>query len=179
MAVMMRRNNIALLINPPEGELATSAASASSISIYLPTNRETVKRIVQIYFTNLNFHRPVYSRRNFEQRLESLYENRAGSHDPGFICSLYLILALGTMCEINSSVAKRMDGNSQEQVNLVNAKQVMPSDWPDHEAFFERALTIKPDLRVTLSSLQALILLHWYLYTEVSSTPSPSFVTYQ
>jgi hypothetical protein len=43
----------------------------------------------------------------------------------------------------------------------------MPSDWPTHDEFFARALSIKPDLRVSVSSLQALILLHWYLYTEV------------
>jgi len=47
------------------------------------------------------------------------------------------------------------------------AKNLMPEDWPEHEEFFERALAVKPDLRVTLSSLQALILLQWYLYTEV------------
>jgi len=46
-------------------------------------------------------------------------------------------------------------------------KQLMPSDWPEHDELFERALTVKPDLHVTISSLQALILLHWYLYTEV------------
>jgi hypothetical protein len=43
----------------------------------------------------------------------------------------------------------------------------MPSEWPEHEDFFQRALAVKPELRVTISSLQALILLHWYLYTEV------------
>ena len=47
-------------------------------------------------------------------------------------------------------------------------KWIMPADWPSQEEFFDRALAVKPDLRVTLSSLQALILLHWYLYTEVS-----------
>ncbi|KAI9066113.1 hypothetical protein FKP32DRAFT_1589993 [Trametes sanguinea] len=45
----------------------------------------------------------------------------------------------------------------------------MPPDWPEHEEFFQFALAVKPDLRVTVSSLQALILLHWYLYTEVSA----------
>jgi hypothetical protein len=43
----------------------------------------------------------------------------------------------------------------------------MPPEWPVHDEFFERALAVKPDLRVSVSSLQALILLHWYLYTEV------------
>ena len=44
-------------------------------------------------------------------------------------------------------------------------------DFPTHEEFFELALAVKPDLRVTISSLQALILLQWYLYTEVGFDP--------
>lgn len=48
----------------------------------------------------------------------------------------------------------------------------LPVSWPAHDEFFARALGVKPDLRVTLSSLQALILLHWYLYCEVRSPNS-------
>ncbi|ELU40180.1 fungal specific transcription factor domain-containing protein [Rhizoctonia solani AG-1 IA] len=47
-----------------------------------------------------------------------------------------------------------------------NPEAPVPTDWPSHVLFFNLALRIKPDLRVTISSLQALILLHWYLYTE-------------
>jgi hypothetical protein len=98
------------------------------------------------------------------------YENPAGAvHEPGFICSLYLILALGSLCETNNVLGQRANATTANSTPLTESEQrVMPSDWPTHEAFFERALTIKPDLRVTLSSLQALILLHWYLYIEVS-----------
>jgi hypothetical protein len=164
MPVVMRRNTLAMLIHmvPP----------AESISIYLPRNRETMKRVVKTYFDHLNVHRPVFSRHQFEDRLEALYENRGGPpHDPGFICSLYLILALGTLCEINNVVGRRGAQSTDPMAVAKGAKHLMPSDWPDHEAFFERALTIKPDLRVTISSLQALILLHWFLYTEVGILP--------
>ena len=46
--------------------------------------------------------------------------------------------------------------------------KIISLDWPDHDEFFRRALGVKPYLKVAISSLQALILLHWYLYTEVS-----------
>jgi hypothetical protein len=63
---------------------------------------------------------------------------------------VYLILALGTLSELNHRVVKL------EPIGL-------------HDKFTGRALAVKPDLHVTISSLQALILQHWYLYTEVSN----------
>jgi hypothetical protein len=43
----------------------------------------------------------------------------------------------------------------------------MPEGWPEHGEFFEWGLFYKPEIQATTSALQALILLHWYLYTEV------------
>lgn len=45
-------------------------------------------------------------------------------------------------------------------------------DCLSHSDFFERALSVKPSLTGGISSLQGLILLHWYLYTEVSEALS-------
>ena len=90
-------------------------------------------------------------------------------YDPGHLCSLYIILALGTLSEINRQAMSEdhIGKDLANSLSLAAAKKWMPPNWPDHEEFFERALAIKPSLRVTISSLQALILLHWYLYTEV------------
>lgn len=125
------------------------------------------KRIVDVYFTRLDYHRPTFNRRDFESTLDRLYDNQHVPHDPGYVCSLYLVLALGTMCDLNRAL-------SDSTGNTMNLKKLHPPGWPEHVEFFERALAIKPDLRVTLSSLQALILLHWYLYTEVKSSLSCS-----
>ena len=40
------------------------------------------------------------------------------------------------------------------------------ANWPRIDEFWERARAIKPDLRLTISSVQALILFQWYLYIE-------------
>ncbi|OJA16721.1 hypothetical protein AZE42_12355 [Rhizopogon vesiculosus] len=50
----------------------------------------------------------------------------------------------------------------------INTKKLLPTVWPEHDEFFERALAVKPHLRVTISSLQSLILLQWYIYTPRS-----------
>ncbi|KAJ8487616.1 hypothetical protein ONZ45_g14269 [Pleurotus djamor] len=131
------------------------------VKVWLPKNRTMLKVIVDVYFSRLNVHRPVFPRKEFEKTLNDLYEGMTVAHDPGFVCSLYLILALGTLSELNHKAVKLDDG-----VPPGGLKQLMPPDWPNHDDFFERALTVKPDLRVTISSLQALILLQWYLYTE-------------
>jgi hypothetical protein len=166
-SVVLRRNDLASLMNPSDGAAATSPPASPSITIWLPANRVVVQRVLHVYFERLNPHRPVYNFATFEPRLNALYNGQPGSHDPGFVCGLYLVLALGTMSEVNRTAgAKGHDGKLQ-----ANAKHALPADWPDHEAFFERALVTKPDLRVTISSLQALILLHWYLYTEVHTHP--------
>lgn len=167
-AVTMRRNTIASLMNPLPGD----APISPSVSIWLPKDRDTVQRVVNVYFERLNYHRPVFMRPEFDQKLNALYNNHSAvvQHDPGFICSMYLILALGSMAEMNHILgAKGQDGKMLPPDKEVSPQRLMPKDWPDHEALFERALAVKPDLRVTISSLQALILLHWYLYTEVSA----------
>ncbi|KAH9178364.1 fungal-specific transcription factor domain-containing protein [Lactarius sanguifluus] len=144
-----------------------------TFSAFLPKDRDMVQHIVHIYFERLNFHRPVFLRHEFEVTLAQLYAGESQQHDPGFLCSVYLIFALGTLSELNhraygldrEAKNKATAGGTPSLAN-VNVKTLMPPDWPDHEDFFQRALSIKPELRVTICSLQALILLHWYLYTE-------------
>lgn len=142
----------------------------ATFELWLPKDRNMVQHIVEGYFGRLNIHRPVFVRSEFETALNDLYDGAVMSHDPGFICSVYLVLALGTLSELNHRAVKSETENKQNTpgpVGSMTAKKLMPHDWPEHDEFFERALAIKPELRVTISSLQALILLHWYLYTEV------------
>ncbi|KAF8638703.1 hypothetical protein AX17_001998 [Amanita inopinata Kibby_2008] len=142
--------------------------SAETVNVWLPKDRDMVQRIVNAYFQRLNIHRPVFGVKDFEKIINDLYEGLTVSYDPGYICSLYLVLALGTLSELNHQAASD-DANNREAIQNLGsaaAKRLMPPGWPEHDEFFERALSIKPDLRVTISSLQALILLHWYLYTE-------------
>ncbi|KAG8907998.1 hypothetical protein FRB99_001164 [Tulasnella sp. 403] len=157
------------------------------LAFRLPRNRELTQYVVEKYFERLNCHRPVFIPEEFNVGLSALYEsldddthNRAHSpqarihpsrpnrwsnppasvslnpeDDPGFLCSVYLILALGRLCIDNEHMHEGKEG----------VPEIM-KDYPTHEEFFELALAVKPDLRVTISSLQALILLQWYLYTE-------------
>jgi hypothetical protein len=154
-----------------------AAGSAPTLSVCLPKDREFVQYIVNIYFERLNFHRPVFLHHEFEAGLAELYTGEAQQHDPGFVCSVYLVLALGTLSELNHRACgldrenrSKPGSSGSPSSSNVNVKNLMPPEWPDHESFFQRALAIKPELRVTISSLQALILLHWYLYTEVCIT---------
>lgn len=139
-----------------------------NVDLWLPRDKNRTILIVQTYFSNLNYHRPVLERSKFMQRLESLYEGRAPlpTYDPGYVCCLYLVLALGTMSELNSQPP---DPNEFVDYDTP-VRRTIAHGWPDYNEFFQRALAVKPDLRMTISSLQALILLHWYLYTEVSGT---------
>ncbi|THV03178.1 hypothetical protein K435DRAFT_962559 [Dendrothele bispora CBS 962.96] len=146
-----------------------TAGMSESIDVWLPKDRNTVQRIVKVYFTRLNLHRPVFARNDFDRNLEDLYSERS-VYDPGFICSLYLVMALGTLSDLNNRSAKVVpdtkDEGSPAPGSPIVAKKLLPPEWPEHDEFFERALSVKPDLKVTISSLQALILLHWYLYNE-------------
>ncbi|KAI3604716.1 c6 transcription [Moniliophthora roreri] len=154
---------------PPPISLNGNLVNSKSVDIWLPKDREMVKRIADVYFNRLNCHRPVFARKDFDTSLEDLYTEK-GSHDPGFICSLYLVLALGTLSELNYRSSQIDDDNTKDDSNAplspAVTRKLMPLDWPQHEDFFEMALAVKPELKVTISSLQALILLHWYLYTE-------------
>ncbi|EJD06683.1 uncharacterized protein FOMMEDRAFT_131550 [Fomitiporia mediterranea MF3/22] len=129
------------------------------VPVWLPKDRQRTMHIVQVYFSYLNFHRPVLQKERFTKQLDNLYEGTPQTYDPGYVCSLYLVLALGTMSELNKAA-------SLDESLDTSVKKVLAPGWPEHEEFFERALAVKPDLRMTISSLQALILLHWYLYTE-------------
>ncbi|KAH9057868.1 fungal-specific transcription factor domain-containing protein [Lactarius vividus] len=163
--VPMRHDNVASSPSAP--------GPTHTFSAFLPKDRDMVQHMVHIYFERLNFHRPVFLRHEFEVTLAQLYAGESQQHDPGFLCSVYLIFALGTLSELNhraygldrEAKNKATAGGTPSLAN-VNVKTLMPPDWPDHEDFFQRALSIKPELRVTTCSLQALILLHWYLYTE-------------
>ena len=163
--IPMRRNSIISSPDPP--------GAATTFSVFLPKDREMLQYIMNIYFNRLNFHRPVFLRHEFETALAQLYAGEVQQHDPGFLCCVYLLLALGTLSELNhracglDNEAKSKAGAGTSPLSNVNVKSLMPSEWPEHEDFFQRALAVKPELRVTISSLQALILLHWYLYTEV------------
>lgn len=148
-----------------------SDAKARKITLWLPKNRDYTNYIVNVYFEKLNLHRPVFNRPFFEHIVNQLYNGQPVTHDPGFICSMYIVFALGTMSELNRAAATSKEDISR---NPLAKKKLLPQGWPEYEEFFKRALTVKPDLRVTTSSLQALILLHWYLYTEVCR-PSPNF----
>ncbi len=163
--VTVRRNSNASA--PPQLALGARPDPAI-IDVWLPKNRALVQRIVDVYFTRLNVHRPVFFKRVFQASLDDLYSDRMTVHDPGFICSLYLVLALGTLSEA-SHLSSEVEGEdvTMSPPNKTPPKNAMPPEWPDHDEFFKRALGVKPDLKVTISSLQALILLHLYLYTEV------------
>ncbi|KAI0648883.1 fungal-specific transcription factor domain-containing protein [Trametes meyenii] len=163
--VSMRRNSFSAPSVSSPSSAPAQPSVPQTVPICLPKSRETVREILNAYFTRLNFHRPVLSRREFEEKLDALYNGQTLPHDPGFICSSYLVFALGTLSELNHRVSK-LDNGVQSGATAGNAKTFMPPDWPEHEEFFQFALAVKPDLRVTVSSLQALILLHWYLYTE-------------
>ena len=139
----------------------------TNVPVFLPKSRETVRQVVDAYFNRLNFHRPVLLRSDFERTLDALYENHSLPHDPGFICCAYLVFGLGTLSELNHRVSKMESGGQVAGSVGPSVKSLMPPDWPEHEEFFQLALSVKPDLRVTVSSLQALTLLQWYLYTEV------------
>ncbi|KAJ3967548.1 fungal-specific transcription factor domain-containing protein [Lentinula raphanica] len=170
-------------------------SSAASMDIWIPNDRKTLRGIVDVYFDRLNPHRPVFFRNQFIESLNQLYDEGSPRpvFDPGFICSLYLVLALGTLSELNRSGYQGEVSNSDNvgehgsddgplspSSRSAKGKRAaksapntsdggiphLPPDWPAHDEFFYRALAIKSELRVTLSSLQALILLHWYLYAE-------------
>ncbi|KAF7972051.1 hypothetical protein HWV62_19191 [Athelia sp. TMB] len=133
----------------------------SSVKIWLPKDRATVNRIVQIYFGHLNYNRPALDQADFERSLNELYDGHITTrHNQGFICTMYLVLALGTLNDSNRRANKLPEGQTSPAMPL------MPDGWPNHSEFFEWGLFYKPEIQATISALQALILLHWYLYIE-------------
>lgn len=127
---------------------------------------KTTIQIVDFYFKRLNWHRPVFYRSSFMKQMEDLYAGK-GANDPGFFQSFYLILALGTLSELNHRAIETNMDSEKTPFTAGLAKDIMPKGWPLHDEFFNAALSVEYDLRVSLSSLQGQILMHWYLYTEV------------
>ncbi|KAG8970585.1 hypothetical protein FRC03_006714 [Tulasnella sp. 419] len=164
---------------PHQAQVFTSGVTPPrQIAFHLPRDRSRTTEIVRLYFERLNWHRPIFFENDFMIGLNALYDaienpskdpNYSPQYgpgvvtpsgipyhdDPGFLCSVYLVLALGTLAEENHGFHMGEGINNNTTLN-----------WPGHEEFFELALAVKPDLRVTITSLQALILLQWYLYTE-------------
>ncbi|KAF7789708.1 hypothetical protein EIP86_000654 [Pleurotus ostreatoroseus] len=163
--VAVRRKSTLSPTTPTASGPGASIAE-TNITVWLPKDREMVATIVDVYFTRLNIHRPVLTRASFQRDLDELYKGGVIASDPGFVCSVYLVLALGTLSELNDRIDTRHSQGQGIPIGPSVYAEVMPAHWPTSEDLFERALAVKPDLRVTISSLQALILLHWYLYTE-------------
>jgi len=138
-------------------------STGRKLTLWLPKDRKMTNHIIDVYFDQLNLHRPVFNRPFFDHIVNQLYTGQPVPHDPGFICSMYIVFALGTMSELNKAAAVSKEDISRSPMAK---KGLLSAHWPEYEEFFHRALSVKPDLRVTTSSLQALILLHWYLYTE-------------
>lgn len=146
-----------------------SGESRQKRSFFLPRNRERATSVINSYFDDLNVRRPVFVREEFMAMLDSVYdsldEKKAAAidskymdvpKDSGFLCSVYLVLALGTLCEENKIL----------RVSLPRASKLY-MDWPHPETFYSYAISLKPDLPNNITTLQALILFHWYLYIEV------------
>lgn len=154
-------------ITVPVATSNIGSSISSTLTLWMPKDRALVNKIVDVYFNRLNVHRPVFFRSDFERKLNALYDEPNAQHDPGYICSMHLILALGTLSELNHQGSLADKDKKTPSDSPINTKKLLPAVWPEHDEFFERALAVKPHLRVTISSLQALILLQWYLYTEV------------
>ncbi|KAJ3485832.1 hypothetical protein NLJ89_g11862 [Agrocybe chaxingu] len=140
--------------------------ASPQVDIWLPKDRSFAQYIINVYFTHLNIHRPVYARKDFDKIVDDLYESSPTGYDPGHLFSVYLVLALGTLSELNNRAVKANLDEKDHNLGSAAARKLMPHDWPSNDEFFERALGVKPELCVSISSLQALILLHWYLYIE-------------
>lgn len=156
---------------------STMSPPLPSIRVWLPRDRNTTKRVVNVYFERLNYHRPALDQLDFENDLNALYEGEINiqRHNQGFICTMYLVFALGTLNEVNHRAF--LDEESPVSSPTVKKKYQLEG-WPDHDEFFEWGLFYKPEIQATISALQALILLHWYLYTEVCRVRLPSFQNY-
>jgi hypothetical protein len=135
----------------------TKPSTPEPTTIYIPRDHQTTEYVIETYFKYLNIHRPVFTRTAFLDQVNQLYANNT-ANDPGFLCSFYLILALGTLYIV-----------SQEQQD--SSAPLFGNGWPVYRDFFSLALNVEQNLRITTSSIQALILLHWYLYTEVGNQP--------
>jgi hypothetical protein len=177
-ASLLRDSSRWISVNLPRNRIEPTTAPMSppqpSIKIWLPKDRKMVNHIVNVYFSRLNYNRPALDQADFERNLNALYDGHITvHHDQGFICMLYLVLALGTLNEVNHR-ANKMDKDGDTPASSPTLKKkIMPDGWPEHGEFFQWGLFYKPDIQATISALQALILLHWYLYTEVCAQQHP------
>lgn len=133
---------------------------------YFPRDRAYARHCVEAYFQDLNPHRPVFVRHSFVEVFEAMYDHvenkpsqpstrvKALMEDAGFLFSSYLVLALGALYE----ETKRQHAAQPEE----------RPGFPRASLFGVVALKVKPYLLTGVTALQALILLHWYLYIEVS-----------
>lgn len=141
----------------------------------LPHDRAVANTVLSVYFSELNPYRPIFDEVDLREKIDFLYavtspdpetRNRAITEgaaedskfkdvvdDSGFLCSVYLVFAIGTLCLLNKRI------HLAERVEEV---------WPSHEEFYDHALALRPHLQNSVTTLQALCALHWYLYTEVS-----------
>ncbi|THH26993.1 hypothetical protein EUX98_g7198 [Antrodiella citrinella] len=143
--VHMRRNSVA---SPTSPKLLSTTdgkpTQTNSILVWLPKDRNVVGKVLDNYFERLNFHRPVFTRASFEQKLSALYDGQVVQHDPGYVCSVYLVLALGTLSELNHRVHEKEGQGTPVSGATTSPKQLMPPDWPTHEEFFDRAWLSNP-----------------------------------
>ena len=91
--VTIRRNSTV----SPTAPTANNHPATIPVAVWLPKDRDMVARVLDVYFTRLNIHRPVLIRTSFERSLDELYSGTAETIDPGLVCSVYLVLALGTL----------------------------------------------------------------------------------
>ena len=75
----IRRNST----SSPTVSTAPNAASApvQSVTVWLPKDRSMVQRVLEVYFTRLNIHRPVLIRSSFERSLDELYQGTSPTID--------------------------------------------------------------------------------------------------
>ncbi|KAJ7284836.1 hypothetical protein C8J57DRAFT_1709180 [Mycena rebaudengoi] len=90
--VTVRRGSNPLL-SPRTSPPSDPDLPPGAMDIWLPKDRKMVAAIVEVYFSRLNIHRPVFARHDFDKALEDLYSGQMAAdanpqHDPGFLCSL-------------------------------------------------------------------------------------------
>ncbi|KAF9520914.1 hypothetical protein BS47DRAFT_1378679 [Hydnum rufescens UP504] len=116
---------------------------------FLPRNRDRVASVLKTYFDDLNPHRPVFIREEFIAMVDSLYDS----------------LEDEKAAAISPNTRHAVPGKSELQTRFAPRVQNL-WDWPHPETFYEYAISLKPDLPNSITTLQAFILLHWYLYIE-------------
>ncbi|KAF8317098.1 hypothetical protein DL93DRAFT_2154390 [Clavulina sp. PMI_390] len=157
--------------NPTVWNATALPRSGTQQPLHLPLDREVGGHMLTQYFQNLNPYRPIVDEVEFYAKLEVLYSSispdaavRASVasskyadvvEDSGFLCTVYLLYALGTLHVYHMRIH---EGDSSQAI--------AEPTWPTSEEFYDSALALKPELQNTVSTLQALLVLYWYLFTE-------------